>query len=223
MTHTLIYVADPMCSWCWGFSPVLEEMTRRYHDRVSLQLMMGGLRPGNTERFDESRRAYILQHWHAVHKRTGQPFNFQFQMEPDFTYDTEPASRATVVVRQLVPGKEWSFLKSVQEAFYVQNADVTRAEVLENLAVKLGVDASQFRQTFQGPQMKPLVWEEFDQARQLGVSGFPTLLGRQGQSVSTLMHGYQGFESLALLLEQFLQKEASIQTSQVQQYEADVD
>jgi putative protein-disulfide isomerase len=198
-------------------------MTRRYHDRVSLQLMMGGLRPGNTERFDESRRAYILQHWHAVHKRTGQPFNFEFQMEPTFTYDTGPASLATVVTRHLAPGKEWAFLKSVQEAFYVQNADVTKAEVLEGLAVTLGMDAAQFRQTFQDPQTKSVVWEEFDQARQLGVHGFPTLLGRQGQSVSTLMHGYQDFESLAPLLEQFLQKEASIQTSQVQQYEADVD
>jgi putative protein-disulfide isomerase len=120
-----------------------------------------------------------------------------------------------VVARQLVPGKEWAFLKSVQEAFYVQNADVTRAEVLENLAVKLGMDASQFRQTFQGPQMKPLVWEEFDQARQLGVSGFPTLLGRQGQSVVTLMHGYQDFESLATLIEQFLQKGTSIKNSSI--------
>jgi putative protein-disulfide isomerase len=208
MTHTLIYVADPMCSWCWGFSPVLEEISRRYHDRVSLQLMMGGLRPGNTERFDESRRAYILQHWHAVHKRTGQPFNFEFQMGSGFTYDTGPASLATAVTRSLAPGKEWAFLKNVQEAFYVQNADVTRAEVLENLAVKLGMDASQFRQTFQDPQTKSVVWEEFDQARQLGVSGFPTLLGRHGQSVSTLMHGYQDFESLTPLIEQFLQKVA---------------
>jgi putative protein-disulfide isomerase len=168
--------------------------------------MMGGLRPGNSERFDESRRGYILQHWHAVHKRTGQPFNFEFQMGPTFTYDTEPASRATVVTRQLVSGKEWAFLKSVQEAFYVQNADVTKSEVLENLAVKLGMDSSQFRQTFQDPQTRPVVWEEFDLARQLDVSGFPTLLGRQGQSVSTLMHEYQDLETLAPLIEQFIQK-----------------
>jgi putative protein-disulfide isomerase len=170
--------------------------------------MMGGLRPGNTERFDESRRAYILQHWHAVHKRTSQPFKFEFQMGPTFTYDTGPASLATVVTRHLAPGKEWAFLKSVQEAFYVQNADVTKAEVLEGLAVTLGMDAAQFRQTFQDPQTKSVVWEEFDQARQLGVHGFPTLLGQQGQSVSTLMHGYQDFESLTPLIEQFLQKVA---------------
>ncbi len=25
-----IYVGDPMCSWCWGFSPALEQMGTRY-------------------------------------------------------------------------------------------------------------------------------------------------------------------------------------------------
>jgi putative protein-disulfide isomerase len=207
-THTLIYIADPMCSWCWGFSPVLEEIRRVYQDRVTFQLMLGGLRPGNTERFDESRRGYILQHWHAVHERTGQPFNFDFQMGPSFTYDTEPASRATVVTRHHAPGKEWDFLKRVQEAFYVQNADVTKPEVLEELGVALGVEASPFRQAFHDSQSKQLVWEEFDQSRQLGVSGFPTLLGREGQSVSMLTHGYQDVATLAPLIEQFLQKVA---------------
>ena len=202
---TLIYVLDPMCSWCWGFSPVLEEITERFQDQVTFQMMLGGLRPGNTERFDESRRAYILQHWHAVNKRTGQPFNFNFQMEPTFTYDTEPAARATLVTRQLMPGKEWECVKIIQEAFYVQNNDVTKFEILENVVKKLGIDVSEFSQRFKDPQTKHVLWEEFGQARQLGVSGFPTLLGQQGQSVSTLMHGYQDVEALVPSIEKFLQ------------------
>lgn len=206
--HTLIYVVDPMCSWCWGFSPVWEKIRKQYETQASFQLMLGGLRPGNTERFDESRRAYILQHWHAVHERTGQPFNFDFRMGPTFTYDTEPASRATVVTRQLVPGKEWDFLRSVQEAFYVQNADITKTEILEEIAMTLGMETLQFRQVFHDSQTKQFVWDEFDQARQLGVDGFPTLLGRHGQSVSTLMHGYRDFETLVSSIDKFFEKMA---------------
>jgi putative protein-disulfide isomerase len=170
--------------------------------------MLGGLRPGNTERFDESRRAYILQHWHAVHERTGQPFNFDFRMGPTFTYDTEPASRATAVTRQLVPGKEWDFLRRVQEAFYVQNADITKTEILEEIAMTLGMETLQFRQVFHDSQTKQFVWDEFDQARQLGVDGFPTVLGQHGQSVSTLMHGYQDFETLVSSIDKFFEKVA---------------
>jgi hypothetical protein len=25
-----VYVGDPMCSWCWGFSPALEKLDSRY-------------------------------------------------------------------------------------------------------------------------------------------------------------------------------------------------
>ena len=207
MSMALIYIADPMCSWCWGFSPVLEQIRHRYEDRVPFYLMLGGLRPGNTERFDESRRAYILQHWHAVHERTSQPFNFEFQMGQTFTYDTEPASRAVFVIRQLAYSKEWAFLKHIQEAFYVRNVDVTKLEVLEDVALKLGLEGDQFRQVFQDPQTKRLVWEEFDQVRQLGVNGFPTLLGRRDDAVSTVMHGYQAAEDLTLAIDQFLQME----------------
>lgn len=205
---SLIYIADPMCSWCWGFSPVLEEIIRQYHDQVSFELLLGGLRPGNTERFDKSRRAYILQHWKAVYERTGQPFNFDFEMGDTFTYDTEPASRAVVAIRHLAPQKVWNYLKDVQQAFYVENADVTNADVLEGLAIKLEVASSQFREMFQDSKTKQLVWEEFDQAREFGVDGFPTLLGRQDQSVSTLMHGYQDIKSLGLSINNFLEKVA---------------
>ncbi len=204
--HALIYVVDPMCSWCWGFSPVLEELRRQYQEQISFQLMLGGLRPGNTERFDNSRRGYILQHWHAVQERTGQPFNFNFQMGSTFTYDTEPASRAIVVVRQLVPGQEWAFLKEIQVAFYIDNADVTKIEILEGLVVKLGMDGLLFRQAFQDSQARQAVWQEFDQAREMGVSGFPALLGKQGQAISTFMYGYQDVETLRPLIDQFLEK-----------------
>ncbi len=26
----LVYVADPMCSWCWGFSPVIDAIRERF-------------------------------------------------------------------------------------------------------------------------------------------------------------------------------------------------
>jgi len=206
MARSLIYVVDPMCSWCWGFSPVFEEIVQRYHVQVTIQVLFGGLRPGNTERFDEQRRAYILSHWHAVHERTGQPFNFAFQMGSSFFYDTEPPSRAVIVVRQLAPEKAFLFLKSVQEAFYVKNENITRQEILVDLATAQGVDRAKFLEWFQDPAIKQSVWEEFDQARQLGVSGFPTLLGQYGHELMTFTHGYQLKDVLFSLIDEWLRQ-----------------
>ncbi len=207
--QTLIYVTDPMCSWCWGFSPVIEAVRERYQDRCAIQLLVGGLRPGNTERFDEQRRAYILGHWHAVHERTGQPFNFNFQMDSTFTYDTEPASRAVVAVKNIAPSQEFTYLKHVQEAFYVENRDVTKEDALANLAVDQGLPRDQFVGLFRSPELRENVLKEFDRSRELGVSGFPTLLGQKVEETTILAHGYQSLDLLVPIVETWLNTTAT--------------
>ena len=45
----MIYFADPMCSWCYAFAPVIVALAERLEARLPLRLMLGGLRAGNTE------------------------------------------------------------------------------------------------------------------------------------------------------------------------------
>ena len=42
----LLYFADPMCSWCYGFAPVIHTLSEHFTDRLPLRLVMGGLRAG---------------------------------------------------------------------------------------------------------------------------------------------------------------------------------
>ena len=207
--RNLLYVMDPMCSWCWGFSPVIDQIVSQYRDRMAFKLLVGGLRPGNTERFDHHKRNDILGHWHAVHGRTRQPFNFSFQMGPDFVYNTEPASRAIVAVRRLAPLQVFPYCKRVQEAFYVHNANVTQHAVLAGLASDHGIERSQFLDVFRSADLIKEVWGEFDYSRQLGVSGFPTLLAQHEGETTMLSHGYQPFEQLSPTIEKWLNSVSS--------------
>ena len=174
----------------------MEALQAQYGDRANLELLVGGLRPGNTERFDPHRRDYILGHWHAVHERTAQPFNFDFDMPQDFTYDTEPASRAVVVVRTLNPQKSLHYFKEIQRTFYVENQDVTKERVLTKLALAQGIDKDTFQKNFHDKDIKQKVWDEFGRCRELGVSGFPSLLGMDGETPTSLTHGYLPIEAL---------------------------
>ena len=176
---------------------------------MTIEVLLGGLRPGNTERFDERRRAYILSHWHAVHERTGQPFNFNFHPEPSFMYDTEPPSRAMIVIRQLAPDKEFVFLHAVQEAFYVKNKAVTHPEILADLAGTQGIEQDRFLEGFHDSATKQSVWQEFDRARQLGVSGFPALLGQNGNAHIRLTQGYQPAGVMVSLIDEWLDSPSS--------------
>jgi len=47
--NTLIYVGDAMCSWCHGVAPRLDQL-RSDHPELIFKLVMGGLRPHNTEK-----------------------------------------------------------------------------------------------------------------------------------------------------------------------------
>ena len=97
-SRILWYFADPMCSWCWGFAPVISAIKEAYADRLKGALVLCGLRPGTTEPMTAALREEILHHWHEVHRRTGQPFIFDDAMPAGFVYDTEPPSRAVVAV-----------------------------------------------------------------------------------------------------------------------------
>lgn len=49
MTARLIYVMDPMCSWCWGFAPVAAALIAQAAEAgVSTRLVPGGLRSGGS-------------------------------------------------------------------------------------------------------------------------------------------------------------------------------
>ena len=49
MSARLIYVMDPMCSWCWGFAPVAAALIAQAHEAgVPTHLVVGGLRTGGS-------------------------------------------------------------------------------------------------------------------------------------------------------------------------------
>jgi len=79
------YIADPMCSWCWGFAPIIEKIRERYSDRLNFGLMLGDLRPGTKE-----------------------PIAFPFFM-------------------------------TIQHAFYDEQMDVTKPDVLAKLVTDKGI------------------------------------------------------------------------------------
>jgi len=202
------YFADPMCSWCWGFAPVVTEIMETYGDRLKLALMMGGLRPGTTQAMPADMRAEILHHWEEVHRRSGQPFKFDGALAEGFIYDTEPACRAVVTMLELKGEAAFSMFKTIQAAFYAEGQDVTKAEVLAKLAVSHGVDADQFLERFASEEMKRQTRDHFRQTAEIGIRGFPTVILQHGDRFELLTHGYRPFDELKPPLEQWFAAQA---------------
>jgi putative protein-disulfide isomerase len=206
MTARLIYVMDPMCSWCWGFAPVAAALIAQAAEAgVSTRLVPGGLRSGGSA-LDGSTRKYILEHWQAVAEATAQPFRFDGAMPDGFVYDTEPACRALVTARELDAERVWPLLGLIQRSFYEQGVDVTRAPQLVELAEQAGFDRERFAQQFTSHDIRAATSADFSWVQDLGIAGFPTLLAERNGQLALLTNGYQPLGSLQPLLGRWLQQ-----------------
>jgi len=197
----LIYVGDPMCSWCYGFAAPLDELLADPQGTAPLQLalVMGGLRPFTTEPIAQARADELVGHWHHVAQASGQPFvdapNTAMH-QPGFIYDTEPASRATVAVRSLWPQQVWRYFKAVQHAFYAEGRNVVEPAVLADLAEQLGLPRTEFANAFASQAMRDATLQDFQQSQAWGIRGFPTLVAEHGDHLHLVGSGFMPIATL---------------------------
>lgn len=171
----LIYVGDPMCSWCWGFAPQIESLAGEYE----VEVVVGGLRPGPmAQELDDRMAASLAHHWQTVTEQTGQPFDTSFLDRRDgWVYDTEPAAAAVTTMRGIDANLALGYFTDVQMAFYGRGEDVTKAQVLVDLTNGLDIDHERFARTIETEEARKAAWRDFSRARKWGISGFPTLVG----------------------------------------------
>lgn len=202
----LIYVMDPLCSWCWGFAPVLGALVEQAATLgVGVELRVGGLRREQAS-LTPAQRVHILGYWQAVNAASGQLFDFQRGLPPGFVYDTEPACRALVAARGLDAAALPALLKGIQQAFYAEGRDVTRSAELLALAEAAGLPRQAFAEAFDAAHAATAA--DFAWVDGLGISGFPTLLAEHKGQFALLTNGYQPLAQLQPLLGRWLERVA---------------
>jgi len=208
MSTRLIYVMDPMCSWCWGFAPVAQALAEQARAcGVEMRLVVGGLR---RERMvmDSAGRERTLSYWRAVHDASGQPFDLEGGLPDGLIYDTEPACRALVAARDLDEPCVGALARRIQQAFYVERCDVTQAQRLVALAEDVGLARGAFAERFDSQAIRDATAGDFEWARNLGIAGFPTLLAEHDGQLALLTNGYQPLTALQPLLTRWLERNA---------------
>jgi putative protein-disulfide isomerase len=201
----MVYFSDPMCSWCYGFSPVIAALAEQFEDRLPLRVVMGGLRAGNAAPMTPADKDYIRNAWTRVAAATGQPFDLSFFARDGFTYDTEPACRAVVASRRLQPAMALPFQARVSRAFYAENRDMTSTAEILDVAEEAGFDRSRFSETFAAPATHNETFRDFLTAQELGIRGFPTLIaGSEQKGYALVTNGYRPLDDLAQPLERWL-------------------
>ncbi len=193
--NTLIYIGDPMCSWCYGFGPEITEIKDKLPEGVGFQMIMGGLRPYGTQKMSELSE-FLKEHWVEINERTGQPFSYDILKQSDFIYDTEPACRAVVTARKMDEGKALAFFKAVQQSFYKDNNNTALTTTYSDIAGSLGMDKATFEKLFLSEEMKKATATDFEVAGQMGVNSFPSLVLKKGEEYFLVGRGYAEAEGI---------------------------
>ena len=177
MKKCLIYVHDPMCSWCWGFADAYQTLIAKLPPDLSVVRLLGGLAPDTDEPMPESMQLMLQQTWRRIESRIpGTPFNYDFWTNCQPRRATYPACRAVIAAREQGEVYDQAMTRQIQQAYYLQAHNPSDDETLIALAAEIGLDADRFADQLLAETTQQQLLNEISTAHSIGVNGFPTLV-----------------------------------------------
>ena len=173
----LYYVHDPMCSWCWGFSPTWSEIRSQLTDNIEVKYLLGGLAPDSQEPMPQQMQQAIAGYWKKIQQHIpGTEFNFDFWQECEPRRSTYPSCRAVIAARKQNPEIEREMIETIQKAYYLNAKNPSIDETLISLAGSLGLDEKIFASDLNSNETKQQLEKEISFGRQIGAQGFPSMI-----------------------------------------------
>lgn len=193
----LIYIHDPMCSWCWGFRPVLETLLQRLPEGLAFERLLGGLASDSDQPMAPEMQNNLQDTWRRIQQRIpGTRFNFDFWTACKPRRSTWPACRAVVAARRCDPDSEDTMIRAIQNAYYLQARNPSDNDTLVALGGEIGLDRTRFGQYLDAPQTAEIFEQERQRAHRMGADSFPSLRLQIGQSVWPVAVNYTDADAM---------------------------
>jgi len=178
MSNTrLIYVHDPMCSWCFGFSSVLKILLEALPANIKVKRLLGGLAPDCNEPMPEATRNMVRQNWQRIEQAIpGVLFNYDFWDHCEPRRATYPACRAVIAAREQGDNFDQLMTQQIHQAYYQQARNPSNDSTLVALGVEIGLDPKTFSDDLATDKTQQVLLQEISLVRSLGVNGFPSLV-----------------------------------------------
>ncbi|MDZ7890523.1 MAG: DsbA family protein [Rhodoferax sp.] len=189
----LLYIHDPMCSWCWAFRPVWQQLQAQLPPGLLVRRLVGGLAPDSDVPMDPAMQAKLQSIWRAIAARVpGTEFNFDFWTRCTPRRSTYNACRAVLLARSMAEAHgtdaEEAMVNAIQTAYYLQARNPSDVGVLASLAGALGWNEDAFAAALRSPAVDAALQQELSLVQRLPIQGFPSLV----------LHTARGLQPIAL-------------------------
>ena len=211
MKPIIYYCYDAYCGWCYGFSTVIKQIAEEYKDKLSFEVLSGGMIPAENPRPIAATADYINEAYHRVEELTGIKFGEDYlwhirnPIESDWFPHSEKAAIALSIFKEIYPELQVQFAFDLQYALHYEGRDLTDDEAYRHLLEKYKIDAESFYIKLKSEEYKEKAHYEFSLCKQLQVTGFPAVLLQTGETKFYLVaRGYATYEDVKARIENIL-------------------
>lgn len=205
MQTILTYLFDPLCGWCYGASPVIQQLGQQAS--IQLELAPTGLFAGGGRTMDAAFADYAWSNDQRIAKLTGQRFTELYRAQVlgmhGGRFDSDTATLALTAVSLTEAQRELETLKVLQEARYVYGLDITVTAVVEKLLRDMGLVAAANLLTTENAELRLANDARLQGSQQVlrtyGITGVPNIVVTN-ENGSRLLGGDALFGSVDKLL-----------------------
>lgn len=194
----IIYVFDPLCGWCYGFSPVITRIKSEMNSDVDFLVLSGGMVREASPIGEIA--GYIKTAYKVVEDTTGVKFGEKFLNDilenSNAIFFSLPPAKALAVLRIHKPGKCIEIASRLQKAIYFDGIEVDDYSAYSQIAKEFGMEPDDFLLQVKSAEIAEIVENEFKMVAGLGVNGYPTVILRKGKETQLLSRGYMDYDSL---------------------------
>jgi putative protein-disulfide isomerase len=180
MSAILYYLHDPMCSWCWGYRPVWDQLQKNLSTSIVVEYVAGGLAPDSDAPMPIAQQQMIKNHWRTIEQKLGTRFNHDFWRENTPRRSTYNACRAAIAAHKQACQKP--MIDAIQQAYYLRTLNPSDLSVLIGLAEELsqqkllGLDLDQFIADINATDTDQELTRQIGLSKKLSQQGFPSLV-----------------------------------------------
>ena len=213
-TVKITVFADPVCTWCWGSSPIFRALEYRYNGQVSINFIMSGMIEDiltyNNRRLDiggdiELSNRNIMKAWLEASATHGMPVQeHKFHLFSKERRSTIPQNLAYIAARLYASKSKDSdkemqraarFLRRIQEATALEAMHTNDSKILSDLSAVEGYDPVSFRQMLHSREVQRAYEEDKAMYNRYNIQGTPSYL-IEYKKQEVLLQGFTSYETI---------------------------
>ena len=191
---TLFYVVDPMCSWCYAFSPTWQKVLDNLPSDMKVVYVQGGLAPTSNETMPDNMQTMLQGVWKQINQTVGTKFNFDFWTKCTPRRSTYLSCQAAISAR--LQGKEYEMISAIQQQYYLNAKNPSDTDTLEEAAEMISLDMDKFREDLESDIVKSKLQEDFKMRAQIKVNSFPSLVLKYKNNYFPINIEYNNYETM---------------------------